>query len=219
MKRREHEVARESRLNSDASCIGISDLAHEDHVGVLTKNCLEACGEREAGLFVRLDLVDAREHVLDRILHRCHVRAGRVDLQQRGVERRGLAGAGGACTDHHAERRVDHLRVVEVGLPREAELREADHRTALVEDSHDDLLAEDGRHAGNADVDLLGVDHRRELAVLRLALLDDVHATHDLQAAGEGRMHADGQAERLDQVTVDTESDAQLLVQRLHVDV
>ena len=181
----------ESGLNGDAGCIGISDLAHEDYVGVLTKNCLEAGGEGQAGLLVGLDLVDAGEDVLDRVLDRRDVRAARVDLEQRRVQRRGLAGACRAGADDHAERRVDHLRVVQVGLAWEAELRQTDHRPALVEDSHDDLLAEHGRHAGDADVDVLAVDHGRELAVLRLALLDDVHAAHDLQAAGQGRVHAD----------------------------
>ena len=43
----------------------------------------------------------------------------------------------------------------------------------------------------DADVDVLAVDHRRELAVLRAALLDDVHAAHDLQPAGERGVDAD----------------------------
>ena len=63
-------------------------------------------------LFVGLDLVDAGEHVLDRVLDRGDVLARRVDLLQRGVQRRGLAGTGRAGADHHAERGVHHLRVV-----------------------------------------------------------------------------------------------------------
>ncbi len=219
VQRRQHEVTGECRLNSDARRIGISDLAHEDHVGVLTKNCLEAGGKGQAGLLVRLDLVDAGEHVLDRILDRCDVRAGRVDLEQRRVQRGRLTGAGRAGADDHAERGMDHLRVVEIGLAGKAELRQADHRSALVEDSHDDLLAEDRRHAGDADVDLLAVDHGGELTVLRLALLDDVHAAHDLQPARQRRVHADRQAERFDKVSVDAEADAQLLVEGFDVDV
>ena len=123
VERGEHEVTGERGLDGDACRVGISDLTDEDDVGVLTEDGLEAGGEREARLVVGLDLVDAGEHVLDRVLDRGDVLARRVDLEQRGVQRGGLAGAGRAGADHHAERRVDHLRVVQVGLAREARAR------------------------------------------------------------------------------------------------
>ena len=70
VQRREHEVAGERGLHGDAGRLDVADLADEDHVGVLAQDRLETVGERDAGLLVDLDLVDRREHVLDRVLDR-----------------------------------------------------------------------------------------------------------------------------------------------------
>ena len=58
--------------------------------------------KRQAGLVVDLDLGDALELVLDRVLDRDDVLLGRVELVQRGVERRRLARAGRAGDEHGA---------------------------------------------------------------------------------------------------------------------
>ena len=109
VQRREHEVAGEGGLHGDARGLDVTDLADEDHVGVLAQDRLQPAGERDLGDLVDLDLVDRGEHVLDRVLDRHDVALDRVDLGERRVERRGLAGTGRAGADHHAERRADEL--------------------------------------------------------------------------------------------------------------
>jgi hypothetical protein len=125
----------------------------------------------------------------------------------------------GPGADDHAERRVHQLRVRLVGLRRHAELAEAHHRLRLVEQAHDDLLAEHRRHRRHAHVDRATVDLGRELAVLRGALLDDVHLRHDLEPADQGVVGRQRQRERLDEVAVDTEPDPEPVVERFDVDV
>ena len=122
VQRREHEVAGERGLHGDAGGLDVADLADEDDVGVLAQDRLEAVGEGEAGLLVDLDLVDRREDVLDRVLDRHDVAVGVVDLGERGVERRGLAAAGRAGADHHAERRAHDPRERSRVSSRHAEL-------------------------------------------------------------------------------------------------
>ena len=117
------KVTGERALDGDASSVGIANLADEDHVGVLSQDGFEACRKREAGLLVRLDLVDAREDVLHRVLDRRHVLARRVDSPAAmAYSVVVLPAPVGPGADDHAERRVDHLGVLDVGVAREAEL-------------------------------------------------------------------------------------------------
>jgi hypothetical protein len=54
------------------------------------------------------------------------------------------------------------------------------------EQAQADALAVDRRHGGHAHVDFLAVDAQADAAVLRQALLGDVHVAHDLDAGNDG---------------------------------
>ena len=125
-------------------------------------------------LGVHLDLVDAAELVLDRVFDRDDLPLDVVDLRQRGVERRRLAGAGRAGDEDDAVRHVEDLvEVVAVALGH-AEVLGAEHRVAAVEDAEHDRLAVDHRDDRDAHVDLAAGDLQLDAAVLREALLGDV---------------------------------------------
>jgi len=96
MQRREDEVARQRSLDRDLRRLTVPDLTHHHDVGVGTQDRPQCGREREAGLLVDLNLVDAAEPVLDRVLDRDDVDLGPVDLGQRSVEGRGLTGARGS---------------------------------------------------------------------------------------------------------------------------
>ena len=66
VQRRHDEVAGERGLRRDARGLDVSDLTDEDRVGVLAQDRTQPGRERQAGRLVDLDLVDRREHVLDR---------------------------------------------------------------------------------------------------------------------------------------------------------
>src|SRR2546422_6787609 len=84
--RGEHQVARERRLDGDLRRLEVADLADEDHVRVLPNDVPEPRGEREADLRLHVDLVDALELVLDRVLDGDDLPVGRVDLVEDPVE-------------------------------------------------------------------------------------------------------------------------------------
>ena len=150
---REHEVARERRLDGDLRRLAVADLADHDDVGVGTHHRAQAGGERQARLVVDLDLGDAVELVLDRVLDRDDVLLDRVELVERAVERGRLAGAGRAGDEHGAVGLRERLREALERLREHAELLELDHDLALVQDSHDDVLAVRARERGDAEVD------------------------------------------------------------------
>ena len=219
VERREHEVTGERGLHRDASGLDVSHLADEDHVGVLAQDGLQTAGERDVGLLVDLDLVDAGEDVLDRVFDGRDVALGIGDLVQRRVERGGLSAAGRAGQDHHAERRPDQPREVGLGLGREPEGSELEQGAAAVEQPQDDLLAPDRGHGRDPDVERSTVDGHLDLAVLRSPTLDDVHLGHDLDPAAQRLRDRCRELGRVVQRTVDPEADADLAVLRLDVDV
>ena len=105
----------------------------------------------------------------------------------------------------------------------EAELRHVEHQLVFVEQTQDDLLAEERRQARHAEVDLLerAVDREPDLdaAVLRQALLGDVELRHDLDARRDRVAELHRRRHHVVEDAVDAEPDAELLLVRLDVDV
>src|SRR4051812_19875303 len=220
VERREHQVARQSGLDADFRRFEVSDLADHDDVGVLAEEAAEGGGEVEADVLVHLHLVDAGEVEFDRIFGGGDVVARLVQLGERRVERSGLAGTGGAGDEHHAVGPVDGVleRLERLGI--ETELGHVELQVALVEESHDDLLAEERRADGDAEVHLASLaELELDAAVLREAALGDVQLGHDLQTAGDGRLQLHGRLHRLEEHAVHAVADAEVLLVGLDVDV
>ena len=223
VQRREHEVARQRRLDRDLGRLEVADLADEDDVGVLPQEGAQRRREGQADLLLHLDLVDAGEVELDRVLGRHDVDGRVVQGGDRGVERVRLARAGRPGDEHDAVGPVDRVLEAAQRLLVEAELRHVELQLRLVEQPHDDLLAELRRDARDAQVEvaraLLDAQPDLDAAVLRQALLGDVELRHDLQARDQGIAGPHRQRHDVVQDAVDAEADAELLLVRLDVDV
>ena len=68
VERREDQVAGERGLDRDLGGLQVADLAHQDHVGVLPQHRAQGVGEAETDLGVHLDLADAGQLDLHRIV-------------------------------------------------------------------------------------------------------------------------------------------------------
>src|SRR5713101_2516361 len=178
----EDEVAGQRGLDGDLRRLAVADLADHDHVRVLAKEAAQTVGEGEVDLRVHRRLRDALELVLDRVLDGHDVEVRPVDLAEGRVERGGLAAPGGPRHQHDPVRLVDQpLHGGELVLVH-PDLGEVEQHRALVEQAHDDALAEHGGRGGEADVDVAAGELHADAAVLRQALLRDVQAAHDLHA-------------------------------------
>src|SRR2546425_9455446 len=62
------QVPGERRLHGDLGRFAVADLAHQDHVGVLAQHGAQPGREGEADSAAGLDLPDAAQLVLDRVL-------------------------------------------------------------------------------------------------------------------------------------------------------
>ena len=78
--------------------------------------------------------------------------AVRVELGQRGVERGGLAAAGGAGHQHQAVRLRERVAQQRQRVGLQAERVEPSFEAAAVEQAEDELLAEERREHGHAHV-------------------------------------------------------------------
>ena len=106
-----------------------------------------------------------------------------VQLVERRVERRRLAGAGRPGDEHDAVGLVDHSRNSCSVCRVHADLVRGRADDRAVEHSHDDALAEHRRQHADAQVDRVAADGQLDAAVLRQAALGDVEVRHDLDAA------------------------------------
>ena len=160
--------------------------------GILAEERAQRRREVQADVLLDLDLVDAGEVELDRVLRGHDVGFGRVDLRDRRVERVGLAAAGRAGHEHHAPRAresrcsnlaSDSARTRASSCRASACPCRADACTIFSPKSV-------GRHR-DAEVDLLRlaalVEADLDAAVLRQALLGDVELRHDLDARRRSR--------------------------------
>ncbi len=179
-------------LDGDFCRLEIADLTDHDDVRILAEKGAHRRSERESDLCVDVYLVNAREVDFSRVLRRGDICVLAVEDVETGVQGDGLAAAGGPVT-----------RIMPWGLPQEfhvqvflerlvAERVDAEHRLRRVENTADDLLAEQRRTRAHAEVDgaILRELHL-DTAVLGDAPLGDVEPRHDLQTSGEltGQLH------------------------------
>ena len=109
VQRREHEVARERRLDRDARRFAVADFADEHDVGVLTQDRAKGRGEREPRLLVHLHLDDAVS-LYSTGSSTVTMFTPRVWMAlERRIERRRLAGSRRAGDEHDALAEVDQV--------------------------------------------------------------------------------------------------------------
>ena len=147
--------------------------------------------------------------------------SGRLIVVSAGVERGRLTGAGRAGDEQGAGRARDHVGEPGAHLVGEAELLERRGAARLVEQTHDDLLALDGRQGRDADVEHAagGGGVERDAAVLRLPPLGDVELREHLQARRHAGRHPLRDPLHLLEHAVDAEADDERVLLRLEVDV
>jgi hypothetical protein len=142
-----------------------------------------------------------------------------VQLVQRAVQRRRLARAGRAGHEEDAVGPLDDLLELLVVVLLEAEVLDADADAVRPQDTQHARLAVVRGQRADAEVDVVLVDAELDAAVLREALLGDVDAGHDLDAADQRGLHLDRDAVALDALAVDAVADADAVLHRLDVDV
>ena len=220
MERGKHEVAGEGGLDCHLGRLQVADLADHDDVGILAHERADAARKIDADAGLHLHLVERGLDHLDRVLHRADVHFRPRQLLERGVEGGGLARAGRARYQDDAVGLTHHPVPLVLVLFRKTQLPIVLDQILGVEDPHDELLAERGRHGREPQFDLLAV--RRDglqPAVLRSAFLDHVHAAQHLDAARHRGHHGRRYLVDLVQMAVDPEAHVAGVAPRLEVDV
>ena len=203
----QHQMARQGRLDGHLGRFQIADFADHHDVRVLPHQGAHAIGETEIDAVLDLHLVERGLDHFDRVLNGAHVHFRRRQLLQCRVQRRRLAGTGGAGDQDDAVRRGGHLlpaQLVVVGKAERAKIADQHFR---IENAHDQLFAEGGRQGRQTKLHLLsGRRPGLDPAVLRPPLLDDVHPSEQFDAAGHGVHHRHRNLVHLMQHAVDAEA-------------
>ena len=223
--RGEHQVSGQGGIDGDLRGLLIADLAHHDLVRVVAQNGPQPARERETLLLIHRDLRDALDLVLHRVLDGDDFVLVVLDFAQRGVERGGLARPGGAGHQHHAVRLHDvapKFHQVAFGEPHhvERQLGELLAHRFLVEHAQHGVLAVDGGHDGNAEIDQAVLVAHAEAPVLRHALLGDIQFAHHLDARNDGGLPVLGDGRHgVVQHAIDAVLDGHFLIARFNVNI
>ena len=111
-------------------------------------------------------------------------------------------------------------RIVALGHPRrEAQPVEGQEDGRAIEEAHDQRLAVHGGHGRDADVHPPAARRHADASILGKTALRDVHLRHELDARGEGGPELARGRLPIVEDAVHTVAHAQLLLERLHVDV
>ena len=95
-------MAGERRLNGDLGGFAIAHLTDHDDVRILAQDGAQGVGKAQADLGMNLDLVDTAQLVLHRVFHGDDLGGLSIELAEGGIERGGLARAGGAGNQQDA---------------------------------------------------------------------------------------------------------------------
>ena len=212
-------MAGDGGTHGDVGGLAVTDLADGDDVRVLTQDGTQAAGEGQADLFIDLDLVDALDVILDRVLERDEVHVTGVDLVDHAVHGGGLTASGRADDQNNAVAVLQQVLDGSQALFGEADGLEGDAAAGLIQQTADDLFAVDRGQGRDTEVDVLVLDADIEAAVLRDAALGNVQTGHDLKA-GQNRVlqvTRDGQDVLHD--AVDAHADEKLGLMRLEVNI
>jgi hypothetical protein len=213
----EHQVSGHRGAIGDLRRLAVADLADQDDVGVLAQHGAQRPSEGQADLGVDLDLTHARDGVFDRILDGDDVGASVPDRVEHGVQRGGLAAAGGASDqDDSFPARKD--RIDGVGLVgREPERTQAQQLATVVQNPNHDLLAVLGGQRRHAKVHRPPRVSPPDRAVLRQPSFRNVERGEDLEAGDERGMQRAREREGLGQEAVDAVPREAGVGFRLHV--
>src|SRR5439155_1305995 len=186
----EHQMPRQSGLDGNLRRFIVADLAHHDLVRIVPQDGAQSPSEGQPFFLVDGYLGDAADLVLDRVLNGDDLVLFALDFRERRVQRGGFAAAGGTGHQHHAVRLPDEAAKTfqfALGMSQhvEPELAKLLAQRFLVEDAQHGVLAVDGGHDGDAEIDRPAAVAHPEAAVLGNAPLGDVEFGHDLDAGDQ----------------------------------
>ena len=216
----EHQVAGHGGPHGNLGGLTVPDFAHGDDIRVLAEDGAEDVGEGQAGLVVDLDLTDAADVVLHRVLQRDQVDLLAFQAVDHGVEGGGFAGARGAHHEDDALGGVVHQPAEPLPVSAlQADALQGGQLRGLPQEADDHLLAVDGGQGGNPEVQGLLADGDVGPSVLGNQLLGNVHPGHDLQAGDHGALELPGHRDDGPEGPVDAHADGHAVLAGLHVDV
>ena len=180
-------MPRERSLDRDRRSLGVADLTDHHDVGIGAQDGTKRVREREFGAAVDLQLVHVRQQVLDRILDRDDVDVRADEIDERRVERRGLARSGRPGDDECAAHATGEAFEVHLHGVRHADGRERRSTASPLQQAQHRTLAADRGQDRDTNVHVLVPRrHRCEPAVLARPVLGDVEARDHLEPGDDG---------------------------------
>ncbi|MCY1176656.1 hypothetical protein D9M73_169370 [compost metagenome] len=144
-------------LDGDLGGFQVADLANHDHVRVLAQEGAQGLGEVHTLFRVDVDLVDAFQVDFHRVLGGGDIDIRGIEDIDTGIQGHRLARAGRAGDQDHALRLFQCIQIELFLFVLIAQGINAHLRAGGIENPHHDLLAPEGGHGIDAEVDGLAL--------------------------------------------------------------
>ena len=184
-----YQVSGERRLDGNLGGLVVANLAHHQHVRILTHNRAQPRRKTQSDAGVGLNLGDAIKLVFHRVFHGDDLLRLGVDLFQRRIQRCGLAATGRAGNQNHAVGLSNDPLVLFENTFGHAECGERYGGVAAIKNTQHHRFAVNAGQGGNPHVQLIAAQLIINAPVLRQALFANIKPRHQLQARGHGGMN------------------------------
>jgi len=177
MQRRQNQVTGLRGLDGDFRRLEVTNLTDHNHVRILSQECLECRGERQANLGVNVDLVDAWQVDFRRILGCRDVAILGIQNIEAGIQRHRLTGTRRAGDQDHAVWLGEVLLVERTLVVLVPQHLDAQLGARWVQDTQYDLLTEQRWAGVHTKIDrAVFAQAHLDAAVLWYTTFGDVHA-------------------------------------------
>src|SRR5262245_29168641 len=211
-------MSRHRRVYRSLCRLRIANLPNQDHVGILTEDRSKHARKRQTSTFVSLDLRDAVNLVLDRILDRYNVHRLVTEFVDETVERGRLAASGWPDDKENSLRAASPRAEFVFEWLRKSDVVERHRGLRTLEQANDNLLTPARRQRRNPRVvgsSRLSVD----VAILGNTPLGNIKPGDHLDADHDVVVKPAGQFGRLPERAMHTTADSRGTAPRLDVNV
>ena len=207
--------------DSNIHCLFISHFTYHDHVRVLSQNRAQGRRECKAGFGIDLNLGNSVHNFLSRILHRDYVNLLFHHPVYGSVQGGCLSASSGTCHQNHTVRRLkDMLKYSSLFFPHSQTPYIHQRVIPVISQKPENcFLSINGGKGGDSQV----CGHLTPLimifSILRKTFFSNIHAGHQLKPGYHGTVIFHFKCSMDHQVPVDSDTDDQIILSRLHMNV
>ena len=206
-------------MNCNLCSFKIADFTNHDDIRVLPQNRSQRFGKTQVNLGIHLGLAHAGQLVFNRVFNRQNILRAGVQPFERGIQRRGLAGACRSGDQNNAVRLQHQAFKTAQHFALHTHSFEVQPVATFVQQTQHCAFAMGAGQGADAHVNCPCADAQADAAILWQTLFSDVQFSHDFQARNQRGMQGAVGLHHIAQRAIDPKANAGMAFVRLDVNI